>query len=118
MEDERVWSFERSLWTEGREHLDNSIDNDCLMIVPKQPHIMSGSDAIEAIAASPRWGEVVFSDEQVARPEEGMIVVAYHARVRRAGSADYAAYCTSTYRRLGHEDWRVVQHQQTAVDLA
>ncbi len=49
----------------------------------------------------------------MARPEEGLIVVAYKAVAERDGTEGYAARCTSTYRRLAHEEWRVVQHQQT-----
>jgi hypothetical protein len=48
----------------------------------------------------------------VSRPEEGLIVIAYEARASR-GDEHYRAFCTSTYRRRGHEDWEVVQHQQT-----
>lgn len=118
MDDERVWSFERHLWTEGEDYLRHAIDEDCLMVIPEKPYVLEGGQAIDAVANTPRWGEVQFSNEQIARPEDGLIVVAYYARARRAGDADYAAYCTSTYRRLGHENWRVVQHQQTAVDLA
>jgi len=29
------------------------------------------------------------------------------------GDERYVAHCTSTYRRLEHEVWKVVQHQQT-----
>ena len=35
------------------------------------------------------------------------------AEAEREGSQPYVAHCTSTYRRLGHEEWTVVQHQQT-----
>jgi hypothetical protein len=47
------------------------------------------------------------------RPQEGIIVVAYRADARKEGGETYQAYCTSTYRRLAHEEWRVIQHQQT-----
>ena len=53
------------------------------------------------------------TERSVARPQDGLIVVAYKAHAERDGSPPYQAYCTSTYRRLEHEDWRVVQHQQT-----
>ena len=55
---------------------------------------------------------MTLSEQQVARPEEGLIVVAYHAKAIRDDEA-YEAHCTSAYRRIAHDEWRVVQHQQT-----
>jgi len=112
MDDDRVWAFEESLWTADADHYRESIDDECLMVLPQPPFVMSGAQAIEAVAATPRWSSVELSDRQVARPEEGLIVVAYHARATK-GDETYEAHCTSTYRRRGHEDWLVVQHQQT-----
>ena len=113
MEDQRVWEFEESLWTADAEHYAASIDDACLMVLPKPPYVMSGRQAIDAVAATPRWSRVELSERQVARPQEGLIVVAYRADASIDGGDDYTAHCTSTYRRLGHEDWKVVQHQQT-----
>ena len=113
MDDQRVWAFEESLWTASAEHYQQSIDDECLMVLPEPPFVMSGQQAIEAVKATPRWSSVELTERQVARPEEGLIVVAYHARASRDGAAPYEAACTSTYRRLAHEEWRVVQHQQT-----
>ena len=113
MDDQRVWNFEASLWTGDADHYRASIDPECLMVLPEPPFVMSGADAIEAVSATPRWETVEITERQVARPQEGLIVVAYKARARRRAAAAYEAHCTSTYRRLGHEEWRVVQHQQT-----
>ena len=113
MDDGRIWRFEESLWTGDAEHYRASIDDECLMVLPRPPFVMSGQQAIEAVAYTPRWSKVNLSERQVMRPREGIIVVAYHARAEREGSAPYAVYCTSTYHRLAHEQWRVIQHQQT-----
>ncbi|WP_375420055.1 DUF4440 domain-containing protein [uncultured Sphingomonas sp.] len=112
MDDDRVWTFEESLWTADAEHYRNSIDAECLMVLPTPPYVLSGEQAVEAVASTPRWSTVEMSDKRVARPEEGMIVVAYQVKASRDGE-EYEAHCTSTYRRRGHEDWQVVQHQQT-----
>ena len=112
MDDQRVWAFEESLWTADADHYRESIDDECLMVLPQPPFVMSGAQAIEAVAATPRWSSVELSGRQVARPEEGLIVVAYYARATK-GDETYEAHCTSTYRRRAHEDWLVVQHQQT-----
>lgn len=113
MDDERVWAFEESLWTADAEHYRESIDSDCLMVLPNPPFVMSGEQSIQSVVETPRWSKVTLSDRKVARPQEGLIVVAYKANAEKQGAAPYEAYCSSTYRRLGHEEWRVVQHQQT-----
>jgi hypothetical protein len=56
---------------------------------------------------------VTFSAQQVMRPQEGLITIAYKAEANRGGDSGYVAYCTTTMRRLEHDVWRVVQHQQT-----
>ena len=112
MEDNRVWEFEESLWTADADHYRESIDDACLMVLPTPPFVMTGEQAIVAVIDTPRWDTVKLSERSVARPEEGLIVVAYRAQASR-GEESYEAHCTSTYRRLAHDDWKVVQHQQT-----
>jgi hypothetical protein len=112
MDDARVWEFERSLWTGGPETYEALVDDQCLMVLPALPFVYTGRQAIDAVADTPRWSEVTFSEEQVVRPEEGLIVLAYKAEAKRADQT-YVAFCTSTLRRLAHDEWRVVQHQQT-----
>lgn len=113
MEDDRVWAFEESLWTGDAEHYRKSIDGEAVMVVPTPPFVMTGAQAAEAVADTPRWSSVAFSDQQVMRPQEGLIVIGYTAKAQKDDGEAYVAHCTSTYRRLGHEDWQVVQHQQT-----
>jgi hypothetical protein len=112
MDDDRVWSFEKSLWTGDADHYRELVDDECLMVLPNPPFVMSGKQAIEAVAATPRWSKIELSKERISRPQEGLIVIAYNAKASRDDET-YEANCTSTYRRLSHEVWRVVQHQQT-----
>ncbi|MGE0313224.1 MAG: hypothetical protein AB7P21_16545 [Lautropia sp.] len=112
MEDSRVWALEESLWTGGAEHYRELVDASCVMVLPQPPYVMSGSEAIEAVARSPRWTEVELSERRMERPQPGMIAIAYRARAKRGGE-HYEAWCSSTYRRLDHDAWCVVQHQQT-----
>ncbi|HEX8308276.1 MAG TPA: DUF4440 domain-containing protein [Allosphingosinicella sp.] len=112
MDDERVRDFETALWIGGEEVYRRSIDPDCLMVVPAAPFVMSGGEAIEAVSRTPRWESVDFDDLRIGRPQEGLIVLAYGVQAAR-GDERYSAYCTSTYRRVAHEQWQVVQHQQT-----
>ena len=81
------------------------------MVLPAPPYVMSGEQSIQAVSETPRWSKVLLSDRQVARPQEGLIVIAYRATASRDGEA-YTAYCTTSIRRRAHEDWLVVQHSQ------
>lgn len=112
MEDARVWEFEESLWTGDGERYEALIDPECLMVLPEHPYVFTGEQAIAAVQKTPRWSQVAFSEERIARPQNGLIVLAYKAEARRPDKA-YAAYCTTTIRRLEHDEWRVTHHQQT-----
>jgi hypothetical protein len=118
MDDARIWSFEESLWTGDAAHYRESIDEACVMVMPAPPFALQGMEAVEAVSETPRWQSVELSEGRVARPQEGLIVIAYRARARRAGADGYEAWCTSTYRRVEHDKWLVVQHQQTPPPVA
>lgn len=113
MDDQRAWAIEESLWTGQPAGYVGLIDPACLMVVPVAPHILAARDALHSMSDAPRWTAVDFVKGQVARPEDGLVVLAYTAHARRAQGEGYVAHCTSTWRRKGHEDWKLVQHQQT-----
>lgn len=113
MEDDRLWGFEQSLWIEGPDNYREKVSDEVLMVLPRPPYVFTGEQAIEAVAATPVWDRVELTDRQVSRPQEGLIVIAYRARAEKDGHSGYEAHCTSVIRRLEHEVWRVVQHQQT-----
>jgi Domain of unknown function (DUF4440) len=113
MDDDRVWAFEGALWEGDPERYRAAIDEQSLMAVPAAPYLLQGTEAIEAMVNTPRWTEVTFSQQHVTRPQDGLVVVGYKVRANRPGGEAYEAYCTSTYRRVAHDEWRVVQHQQT-----
>jgi hypothetical protein len=113
MDDARIREFEESLWTGPPENYEQKIDPDCVMALPEPPFVLHGRDAIEAVKDTPRWSQVELNNLEIARPQEGLIVIAYNAVAKRDGQDAYEAHCTSTYRRLGPDAWRVVQHQQT-----
>ena len=117
MDDERVWAFERDLWIGDAALYEKAIDDECLMVLPAPPFIATGAQAIEAVKSTPRWTEVNFSDQRISRPQEGLLVAAYAVRVSKAEES-FEAHCTTTYRRLAHEECRVVQHQQTPAQNA
>ncbi len=115
MNDERIWNFEKSLWTADQDEYRHKISDDGIMVVPADPFVLQGRAAADAMAETPRWESVEFSEKKVSRPdgpEGGLIVIAYKADARR-GDMTYCAYCTSTLLRDGEQDWVVVQHQQT-----
>lgn len=116
MEDDRIWTFEHELWIGGADVYRERVSKDCLMALPEQPYLFGGEQATEAVEHTPRWEDVELSDRKVSRPQEGLIVIAYRAQARR-GDKSYHALCTSTLRRLAHEEWDVVQHQQTPLGV-
>ncbi len=116
MDDDRVRAFERELWIGGSEVYEAKVARDCVMALPARPFLFDGPAATTAVKATARWEEVEFADPRIARPEEGLIVFAYRAKARRAGEV-YHALCTSTLLRLAHEEWVVVQHQQTPLGV-
>src|SRR4051812_40084679 len=113
MDDDRIWAFEESLWKGDASRYRELVDEECVMVLPEPPYVLSGRNAIETVSHTPRWTEVTFSEQQVMRPQEGLITIAYKAVATREGASGYSAYCTTTMRRIEHEVWRVVQHQQT-----
>lgn len=114
MDDARVWGSEEGLWTADPEHYRAVVDDDCLMVLPDKPYVFDGEAAVAEVSRTPRWDDVAFQDQKVSRPQDGLIVIAYRVDASR-GEDRYAAHCTTTYRRLAHDDWRVVQHQQSPV---
>lgn len=118
MDDDRIWRFEESLWTGDADHYRELVDDECVMVLPEQPFVFKSEAAIAAVADTPRWSSVTFSEQQVMRPQEGLITIAYKAEATRDAGDAYVAYCTTTMRRLEHEVWRVVQHQQTLPPVA
>jgi hypothetical protein len=111
MEDARIWEMEEKLWHGGEEVYQQLVDTEVVMALPAEPFIFSRQQAIDAVKNTPRWDEVRFSDQQVSRPEEGLIVIGYRVDARR-GDEEYRCYASSTMRRRGHDDWTVVQHSQ------
>ena len=116
MEDERIWDLEKALWTGGREVYREHVGAECLMALPSAPFVFGGAEAIQAVADTPRWDTVEFRETKVSRPQEGLIVIAYRAEAHQADRS-YHALCTTTLRRLSHEQWEVVQHQQTPLGI-
>jgi hypothetical protein len=112
MDDSRIWQFEESLWKASEELYRHRIAEDAQFVVPNKPFVLSGTQAAEAMATTPRWDDIAFTDQRVSRPHEGLIVIAYHAEARK-GDETYTAWCTTTMLRHSHDDWVVIQHQQT-----
>ena len=115
MDDDRLWGFEQSLWIEGRDNYREKVGPDVVMVLPRPPYILKGDEAIEAVMATPVWDRADLTERHVARPQEGMIVVAYRVKADKDDDEGYEAWCSSVYRRLEHEVWQVVQHQQTVI---
>lgn len=116
MNDERLWEFERELWVGGADAYEKKVAEDVVMSLPAAPFLYDRRAAIEAVKDTPRWDSVDFTETRVERHDEGLIVIAYRANAKRSDKS-YEALCTSTLLRLGHEDWVVIQHQQTPLGV-
>lgn len=114
MDDDRVWTFEESLWRASEERYHDRVDPECVMALSHAPHLFSGQAAVDAVTGTPEWEEVAFSDRVISHPQDGLIVVGYSVRAKKGGT-EFVAACTSVYRRKAHEDWTVVQHAQIAL---
>ena len=64
MTDDELWTYEESLWTGDADHYRESIDAHCVMVLPEEPFAMSGRQAIEAVAATPRWASAELSQRK------------------------------------------------------
>ena len=65
------------------------------------------------MAGTPRRNFIKFSEQQIKRPQKGLIAIAYNTEAQRDGSTGYVAYCKTAIRRLERGYWRVAQHQRT-----
>lgn len=121
MEDARIWDYERQLWLGGGDVYRQRVADNCVMALPSEPFLFDGEGATAAVEDTPRWKEVEFLDQVVERPHEGLIVIGYRVRASQAeddsDDAGYHALCTSTLMQLAHEEWVVVQHQQTPLGV-
>jgi hypothetical protein len=111
MTDEQAWAMEERFWTGAEEHYGDALDPACLMVFPGIG-VLDAEASLEGLNAAPRWQSVEMEARRAARPADGLIILAYHARGRRDGAEPYEAWCSSSYRLAGGE-WRLFLHQQT-----
>jgi hypothetical protein len=111
-EDDAFWDVERSLWLGGPEAYAGRLDPACLMAFPGVGVLDGGPAIADSLRQAPRWDSVDIDHCHVARPTDGLAVLAYRAVGRRADAEPYGAWCTSTWRR-DDGAWRLTQHQQT-----
>ena len=68
MEDARIWEFEESLWKASADRYHDRIAEDALFVVPAEPHILSGTQAADSMATTPRWDQVAFYTKSPMKP--------------------------------------------------
>lgn len=49
MDDDRIWAFEESLWTGDSEQYRELIDDECVMVLPESPFVLTGKQAVECL---------------------------------------------------------------------
>ena len=109
MNDDQLWEIERGFWVHGREHYRRFWSKDAVAGFPRPAGIMTGADFVDSLPDEGGYEEVSMSEKVLARPHEGVAVLAYRAH-GRSRDRDYRCICTSTY--LDHEGWRMIQHSQ------
>lgn len=70
MDDERLWSFEESLWTQGPDNYREKVDAEVVMVLPRPPFVLTGDAAVAAVADTPVWDSAELTERQVSRPQE------------------------------------------------
>ena len=83
MDDNRIVGFERALWVGEADVYRRCVSRDCLMVVPAQPFLLRGEEAISSVENTPRWDSVDFAEFEIRRPQEGLIVVGYSVDASR-----------------------------------
>ena len=73
MDDNRLWSFEESLWTEGPDNYREKVDAEVVMVLPRPPFVLQGTEAIDAVADTPVWDSAELSERTVPRRVAQMI---------------------------------------------
>ena len=83
------------------------------MVFGEPVGIIQGDAIAATVRNAPRWTEVEMTNCAIANQDGNTIAIAYEMHGRRGNSAPYHAHCSSTYFRRA---WRIIQHQQTAID--
>ncbi len=108
-----IWSVEKRLWTDGADAYEELMAANCTMVFGLSG-IMKRADILKSLRRAPRWSDVTISNSVIAQHNQTVVVLAYQANAERESGAGYEAVCSSTYIRVDGQ-WRIAQHQQTAI---
>ena len=75
MDDERLWSFEESLWTQGPDNYREKVDAEVVMVLPRPPFVLTGDAAVAAVADTPVWDSAELTELYVHQLEVGVAVM-------------------------------------------
>ena len=106
-----VWAIELELWLGGRAAFEAALDPECQMANPDPWDVLDRAGPAPEPTPALGWSDVTLRRQALARPRQGVAVLAYQAQARDGERAAYEAECTSTYvERDGV--WRIVQHRE------
>ena len=105
-----LWRHEEIWWTMGPAEAARRMAPNCIMVFPDG--IVQGEDILARLSSGPRWDSVAMTDRHMAESGD-LVVLAYRAEARRAGSPPRRVLCSSSWVRLG--GWRLIAHQQTFI---
>ena len=109
---DELWREEREFWLSGVAEAARKLDGACLMVLGPAG-VLDRAGVVSALQSAPRWQELTVSDRSTIETDE-VVVLAYRAVARRPAADAYRALCTTTWIRR-HADWRILQHQRTAL---
>jgi hypothetical protein len=115
LSDAAVWELETRFWQGDEALYDAWLAPRALMFFPDPTGILDRSAILASIRGAPRWTEVRCTDRRLARPSDGVVVVAYRVEARiEAGGEAYRAWASSAYVR-SKGAWSLALHQQTPI---
>ena len=108
-----LMAIERQFWTGGAEFYRGNVDAECLVAFPEMSRVMTREQVADSVQSDqPRWSDLRIELRGCLEPADGVAMLTYEARARRASGEPYRALASSAYVRRGG-GWKLAFHQQT-----
>jgi hypothetical protein len=115
LSDAAVWDLEARFWSGDDAFYDAWLAAGALMVFPDPTGILDRAAIVASIRGGPRWTQVHMTERRVARPNAGVVLVAYRFEARMDDGDDaYRGWASSSYARSAGA-WSLAFHQQTPV---
>jgi hypothetical protein len=106
-------ALEKQFWTGDAAFYDRNLARDALMMFAEPIGVLTRERVVDAVASSPRWGEVSLEQVRFVELDQYAGILSYRARARtKEDGAEYSALVSSVYVQRGGRCW-LAFHQQT-----